>query len=159
MKSAQEEPNVIVLRSVFTTSPTPFALHHPVPRPPTPAAPPFHHLNSSSGRRSRSRRSLCICALVCGLLSLDVFAVVDGDPAAGGEPDPVDEGDGDEGDDEEGGDDEDGFHAGRRGGGLGDFLMERGGEKKVRTYFVFVVWGGRRWFEMDVRGWGLMVVR
>jgi len=96
---------------------------------------------------------------VCGLLSLDVFAVVDGDPAAGGEPDPVDEGDGDEGDDEEGGDDEDGFHAGRRGGGLGDFLMERGGEKKVRTYFVFVVWGGRRWFEMDVRGWGLMVVR
>lgn len=106
-ESAQEELNVIVLRSVFTTSPTPFALHHPVQRPPTPAAPLFHHLDSSS---------LCICALVCGLLFLDVLAVVDGDPAAGGEPDPVDEGDGDESDDEEGDDYEDGFHAVRRRG-------------------------------------------
>jgi hypothetical protein len=66
---------------------------------------------------------------VCSLLSLDVFAVVDGDPAAGGEPDPVDEGDGDEGDDEEGDDYEDGFHAGRRGGGLGVVDREREGAR------------------------------
>jgi len=66
---------------------------------------------------------------MCGLLSLDVFAVVDGDPAAGGEPDPVHDGDGDEGDDEEGSDYEDGFHARRRGGWVRGLVMERVGEE------------------------------
>lgn len=83
------------------------------------APPPLQHLCSSSSSvssssRSRSRsRSLRVSARLCSFHSLDVLAVIDCDPAAGGERKPVDERNGDEGDDEEGDDYENGFHAER----------------------------------------------
>lgn len=105
-----------------------FAFHHLAP---------YHHLpqavvvfcqsrdsrSSGSRRRRRRLRSLCITGRIGSFHSLDEVGVVDGDPAAAGELEPVEEGQHDHHDDDYGDDYEDGFHARRR--GLGGLLWKR----------------------------------